>query len=71
MGHPGLFFFIFVFLIHSWQQTNVQYKYFFANDWIRTVDLWNWKQPLFQLSHNHCPYHLDLVLKYSEIEFKV
>ena len=27
----------------------------FANDWIRTSDLWFWKQPLYQLSHNHCP----------------
>ena len=27
----------------------------FADDWIRTVDLWSRKQPLFQLSHNHCP----------------
>ena len=25
----------------------------FANDWIRTTDLWNGKQPLYQLSHNH------------------
>ena len=25
----------------------------FANDWIRTTDLWYWKQPLYQLSHNH------------------
>ena len=28
---------------------------FFANDWIRIEDLWNWKQLLFQLSHHHCP----------------
>ena len=27
----------------------------FADDWIQTADLWNWKQPLYQLSHNHCP----------------
>ena len=26
----------------------------FADDWIRTADLWCWKQPLDQLSHNHC-----------------
>ena len=25
----------------------------FADDWIRTADLWYWKQPLYQLSHNH------------------
>ena len=36
---------------------------FFANDWIRTTDLWNWKRLLYQLSHNHCPdfYTLTLV----------
>ena len=27
----------------------------FADDWIRTMDIWCWKQPLYQLSHNHCP----------------
>ena len=32
----------------------------FAEDWIRTADLWNWKRPLYQLSHNHCP------MKYPE-----
>ena len=27
-----------------------------ADDWTRTTDLWFWKQPLYQLSHNHyCP----------------
>ena len=27
----------------------------FVNDWIRTADLWYRKQPLYHLSHNHCP----------------
>ena len=27
----------------------------FADDWIRTMDLWCCKLPLYQLSHNHCP----------------
>ena len=27
---------------------------FFADDWIRTVDLWYQMQLLYQLSHNHC-----------------
>ena len=31
-----------------------------ANDWIRTVDLWYWKQPLYQLIHNHCPMSLQM-----------
>ena len=30
----------------------------FANDRIRTVDLWYPKQPLCERSHNHCPGHL-------------
>ena len=48
---PGLFFFIFVFSIQL--TVNVQYI-FFANDWIRTTNLCNWKWLLYQLSHNHC-----------------
>ena len=27
----------------------------FADDWIRTMDLWHRNQPLYQMSHNHCP----------------
>ena len=27
----------------------------FVDDWIRTAHLWNRKQPLYQLSHYHCP----------------
>ena len=26
-----------------------------ADGWIRTVDLWFWKRPLYQMSHTHCP----------------
>ena len=46
---PGLFFFIFVFSIQLIVHTN------FANDWIRTTNLWCWKRPLYQLHHNHFP----------------
>ena len=28
---------------------------FFIDNWIQTVDLWYWKQPLYQQSHNHFP----------------
>ena len=28
--------------------------WFLADDWIWTANLWNWKQPLYQLSYNHC-----------------
>ena len=27
-----------------------------ADDWIQTADLWHWKQLLYQLCHNHCPW---------------
>ena len=49
---PGLFIFIFVFSI---QLTVYNCSINFADDWIWTADLWYWKRPLCQLSHNHCP----------------
>ena len=52
---PGLFFSIFDFSI----QLTVNILYNFADDWIRIVDLWCRKQPLFQMSHNHCPNYLQ------------
>ena len=51
----GIFFFIFVFSI---QLTAYNCSINFADDWIRTTDLWYQKQPLYQLSHNHCPYYM-------------
>ena len=50
---PGLFFLYFRLFntVDSKQMFNIN----FADDWIRTVDLWYWKRPLYQLSHNHCP----------------
>ena len=51
---PGIFLFIFVFSIQltiNKQMFNVN----FADDWSRTEDLWYWKRPLYQLSHNHFP----------------
>ena len=39
---------------YRWQTVNnIDIK--FADDWIRTADLWHWKRLLCQLSHNHCP----------------
>ena len=64
----GLFFFIFVFSI----QLTVNVRYILiANGWVRTADLWNCKQSLYQLSHNHCPkrdilYRLKLYLFNSQ-----
>ena len=51
---PGLFILIFVFSMQLTEYKYVQYKSF-ADDWIRTVDLWCRKRPLYQLRHNHCP----------------
>ena len=42
-------FFGFLLFQYIWQYVK------FADDWIRTVDLWCQKRPLYQLSHNHCP----------------
>ena len=44
----------------SWQLT--MFNKNFADDWIRTADLWCRKRPLYQLSHNHCPTFLHLHL---------
>ena len=35
---------------------------FFADNWNRTADLWYRKWPLYQLSHNHCPFVYNLLL---------
>ena len=53
MGHSWPLFLYFVISIQL--TVNKCFLYKFANDWIRTVDLWYWKLPLCQLSHNHCP----------------
>ena len=41
------------------------FNIFFASVWIETTDLWNWKQPLFQLSHNHCPVVVNWFLTFG------
>ena len=45
----------------------------FANDCIRTADLWYQKQPLYQLSHNHCYIYLLLTAlrNLSSIHFDI
>ena len=53
---PASFFFILVFSIQLIVQIN------FADDWIRTADLWCRKQPLYQLHHNHFPNDYFLLL---------
>ena len=51
----GLFYFIFVFSI-QFTVNIVQNN--FADDWIRTAELWSRKRQLYQLRHNHCPTYL-------------
>ena len=46
---------------YSWQHIIYIYIIRFADDWIRTVDLWCRKGPLYQLSHDHCPSFTTLV----------
>ena len=58
MGHyRPLFFFIFVFSI---QLTVNKCSINFADDWIRTADLWYRKRPLYQLSHTTTAHYLLL-----------
>ena len=53
MGHSWPLFSLF----SSFQYTVDSKQMFnkFADDWIRTADLWYRKRPLYQLSHHHCP----------------
>ena len=53
MGYSRPLFSLFSSFQYSWLLTNVQNK--IADDKFRTVDLWRWKQLLYQQSHNHCP----------------
>ena len=50
---PGLFLFIFVFSIQLTVKCSIL---FFADDGILTAYLWNWKWPIYQLSH--CPINI-------------
>ena len=65
---PASFFFIFVF-----STVNSKYVKFknLADDWIQTADLWYWKQPLCQLSHNHCPYPIYRERWYSLLGYSM
>ena len=52
VGHSRpLFIYFRLFSTVNKQMFNIN----FANDWSRTIDLWYWKWPLYQLSHNHFP----------------
>ena len=45
---------IFYFRLFNTVDSKQMFKNF-ADDSIRTADIWYWKQPIYQLSHNHCP----------------
>ena len=53
--------FLYFCLFNTVDSKQMFYKNF-DNDWIQTADLWYWKRPLYQLSHNHCPYSVSLIL---------
>ena len=46
---------LFLSFQYSWQKRNKCLIWKFANDCIQTADLWHWKRPHYQLSHNHSP----------------
>ena len=58
---PSLFFSIFLFSIQLTVNI-IQHK------WIPTAGFWCQKRPLYQLSHNHCPISLKILL--SRIKLK-
>ena len=61
MGHPRPLFLY--FRLFNTQLTVNKCSINFADDWIQTADLWYRKRPLYQLSHNHCPYKYLFVRK--------
>ena len=65
MGHSRPLFSLFSSVQYSWQMFKK-----FVDDWIWTADLWCWKQPLYQLSHNHCPLKLKFYYWLVELELK-
>ena len=50
MSHSRFLFLLFSSFQHS-RELNIN----FADDWIRTMDLWCQKRLLYQLSYTHCP----------------
>ena len=48
---PGLFYIY--FRLFNTVDSNQMFNINFTNDWIRTMDLWYQKQPLYLLSHSH------------------
>lgn len=38
----------------------------FADDWIRTIELWCRNRPLYQLSQRHCPFLFCFAFKFAE-----
>ena len=55
MGHYRPLFLLFSSFQYRWQYVNTFSLEKFADDCIRTADLWCRKRPLCQLIHNQCP----------------
>ena len=60
---PGLFYRHFRAIQYSWQWTLVSIN--FVDNQIQTADIMCWKQLLYQLRHNNCPYFLFLISFWS------
>ena len=54
-AEPKIVFFVFFIDFRVFKTRKQMSNINFADDWIRTADLWYQKQSLYQLSHNHCP----------------
>ena len=48
--------------VDSKQMVNINFAY----DWSQTANLWYWKQPLYHMSHNHCPAWLPVCVSVSD-----
>ena len=59
------------FRIFNTVDSNQSSLYFFADDWIRTADLWYWKRPLYQLCHDHCPMLCNCLISLFRVHSKV
>ena len=58
----GLFFLY--FLLFNTVDRKQMFNINFADDWIRIADLWFCKQPLYQMSHKHCPNRDEILFSF-------
>ena len=72
MGHSWPLLCLFLSFLQFFQQLTVNiFVIKFVDDWIRTAGVWNWKWPLCQASHNHCPLSLIGLNRYYDLQCKL